>query len=99
MFYSFSLFQVTEAVDANKMNSKNLALVLAPPLLRTQNADNIRLFTEMPRAVDIVQTMIDSYNKIFPVELPDDILQNEIKPHKWTELMSTALGNVTIKYF
>jgi hypothetical protein len=76
------------------MNSKNLAMVLAPPLLRTQNADNIRLFTEMPRAIEIVQTMIDNYNKFFPVELPDDILQNEFQPNKWSEIMSNALGSV-----
>ncbi len=87
-------------VTQNKMNAKNLAMVLAPPLLRTQNADNIRLFTEMPRAIEIIEVMIENYPKIFPVELPDDILQNEYLPNYWSEMIisnARALGNVLLK--
>ena len=57
------------------MNSKNVALVFAPTLIHSKGPTNVtKEFADMPRAITVVQFLIEESEKLFPTSLPDNVL-------------------------
>jgi hypothetical protein len=71
------LFEVKQNSSVNKMNSTNLAMVFAPCVMRVKDPSEnpMREFTDIPKAIAALTTMIDFYQTIFTDELPAIILE------------------------
>lgn len=60
------LQEVASYEEVNKMSASNLATVFTPSILSSPNvSDPIKQVSDLPRATDVVQYMIENYEKIF----------------------------------
>lgn len=65
---SLSLHSVQRESKKNRMDSKNLAVVFAPSLMRPPaNADQLSAMMKLPEQKKITELLISHYDVLFPV--------------------------------
>jgi len=68
------LNEVTKYSDVSKMSSSNLAIVIGPNILRKEGMDPMRVVSDNNSIVDIVTTMIDYWEQVFPNQVESEQL-------------------------
>ena len=64
---SLSLYSVQRESKKNRMDSKNLAVVFAPSLMRPPaNADQLSAMMKLPEQKRITELFISHYDVLFP---------------------------------
>jgi len=70
----WGLNEVSKFSDVSLMSSSNLAIVIGPNILRKEGMDPMRVVSDNDSIVDIVTTMIEYWDQVFPNEVESEQL-------------------------
>merc|ERR1719320_356254 len=70
------LHKISKFSEISKMTSSNLAIVIGPNILRKEGLDPIRAVSDNDSIVDVVTTLIEHWEEVFPGDSESELLAN-----------------------
>jgi len=88
------LNKISKFSDLSKMTPSNLAIVIGPNILRVEGLDPIKAVSDNGSIVDVVTTLIEHWEEVFPGDSESELLANKTADNIFS--MATAARHINM---